>query len=320
MPRISVLMPVRDAGRHLAPALASLGRQSFRDFEVIAVEDGSSDGSGERLERWARREPRLRVLRLPPTGLPGALNAGLAVARAPWIARHDADDLSHPRRLERQLEWLAAHPEVDVVGCRLALRPRDFAGVGMLRWVAWHNALLTHDEMAREVLVDSPLAHATAMLRRSALERVGGWRELGWPEDLDLWIRLLRSGARLAKHPATLYAWRQLRGSVTRSAARCGREAFDSLKLDALCQGLLRDSAAVTLIGVGRSLERWRALLAASGRAVSASVAGRPSGAALAAITPPAVLVFGAAPARARWRAALSGAGRYEGRDFVFVA
>jgi len=320
MPVISVLMPVRNAGRWLAPALASLRRQSFGDFEVIAVEDGSTDGSGERLERMARHEPRLRVLRLPPTGLPGALQAGLRAARADVIARHDADDLSHPTRLERQRALLLEHPDADVVGCRLTLRPRDFTGVGMRRWVAWHNALLAHDEMAREVLVDSPLAHGAAMLRRSALERVGGWRECGWPEDLDLWVRLLRSGARFAKHPATLYAWRQLPDGVTRGTARCRRESFDTLKLDALVSGVLRDHPAVTLVGVGVSLERWRALLVAAGRVVRPVAAGRPSPATIRVLARPAVLVFGMAPARARWRAALTAAGWRETSDFVFIA
>ena len=265
-------MPVRNAGRWLVPAIASLRRQRFDDFEVIAVEDGSTDGSGERLERLARDEPRLRVLRLPPTGLPGALQAGLAVARGDLIARHDADDLSHPARFERQRALLLEQPDVDVVGCRLALRPRDYPGVGMRHWLAWHNALLSHDAMAREVLVDSPLAHGAAMLRRSALERVGGWRECGWPEDLDLWVRLLRSGARFAKHPATLYAWRQLPDGVTRSAARCRREAFDALKLDALVTGILRDHAAVTVDRRGR---QPGALAGASGRRRPRGASGR---------------------------------------------
>jgi len=320
MPAISVLMPVRNAGRWLGPSLESLRRQRFTDFEVVAVEDGSTDGSGERLEGLARHDPTLRVLRLPPMGLPAALNAGLAAARGELIARHDADDLSHPLRLERQRELLLERPDVDVVGCRLTLRPRRFKGVGMRRWVSWHNALISHESMAREVLVDSPLAHGSAMLRRSTLERVQGWRECGWPEDLDLWVRLLRSGARFAKLPARLYAWRQLPDSVTRRAARCRPEAFDALKLDALHTGMLRDHRALTLVGVGASLERWRNLLAGTGRAVRTITAGRPSSSTIGAVEMPTVLVYGSPVARARWRAALEAAAWREGIDFHFVA
>src|SRR5262249_19610341 len=151
---ISVLMPVRDAGPYLAASLASLRRQSFRDFEIVAVDDGSSDGSGEGLERAAQRESRLRGLRQAARGLPAALNVALAAARRPGIARHDADDLSHPERLALQRAWLGDHPRTDVLGCQVRLLPRGFAGAGMRRWVAWHNRLLDHEAMAREALID----------------------------------------------------------------------------------------------------------------------------------------------------------------------
>jgi cellulose synthase/poly-beta-1,6-N-acetylglucosamine synthase-like glycosyltransferase len=318
VPALSVLLPVRNAGRYLGASLASLARQTFRDFEVVAVDDGSSDGSGERLDRAARRDPRIRVLRLPQVGLPAALNAGLAAARGRRIARHDADDLSHSHRFERQWALLEARPEVAVVGCRVRLTPREFAGVGMRRWAAWHNALLTHEAMAREVLIDSPLCHGTALMRRDALEGVGGWREASWPEDVDLWVRLIESGARLAKVPRILYAWRQHPESATRTDSRYRREAFDALRLDALRRGALRGVRRVQVVGVGASLERWRALLAADGRVAAAIAAPRPG--TIGDLAAPAVLVFGAAATRARWRAALSSAGWVEGADFVFVA
>ena len=320
MPALSVLMPVRDAGRWLAPSLASLWRQTWREFEVVAVDDGSTDGSAEALDRAARRERRLRVIHLPAVGLPTALNAGLTAAAGDLIARHDADDLSRPRRLERQRRLLAEHPEVAVVGCRVALLPRGFAGLGMRRWVEWHNGLLDHGSIARDLLIDSPLAHGTSLIRRAALDQVGGWRERGWPEDLDLWIRLLESGARFAKHPETLYAWRQHAASATRSDPRYRRAAFDQLKLEALERGTLRGTSDATLVGVGDSLRRWRGVLAARRAGLRVLDAGRPSPPVVRRIVAPAILVFGAPAARERWRAALVAAGRREGADFVFVA
>ena len=326
MPALSVLLPVRDAGRYLAPSLASLWRQTFADFDVIAVDDGSRDGSGERLERAAAREPRLRVLHTPPRGLPAALNHALAHTDAPLIARHDADDLSHRERLRLQRDRLLRDPGVAVVGCRLRLLGvgAGAGGVaargGMRRWVAWHNALLDHDAIAREALIDSPLAHATALLRREWLDGVGGWTDRGWAEDLDLWLKLMEAGARFAKVPRVLYAWRQHAASATRRDPRYARERFVALKCAALARGRLRGARDVTLVGTGRSLGEWSAALARDGLAPRTVEAGHPAQAPLARLRPPVVLVFGTVPARARWRAALAASGLREREDFVFVA
>jgi len=316
---ISVLLPVRNAAPYLGDALASLWRQTWPEFEVIAVDDGSTDGSGEALERAALRERRLRLLRQEPQGLPAALNTALASSQGELIARMDADDLAHPERLFRQREFLRSDPNVSVVGCRVGLLPRGFRGAGMRRWVEWHNRLSSHDAMVREVLVDSPLAHGTAMIRRSALERVGGWEDRGWPEDVDLWLRLIAAGARFAKVPRVLYAWRQHATSATRSDPRYSQAAFDAMRLDALERGLLRGDRAPTLIGVGDSLERWRRLLVHAGHRPSVRAMGRPS-MATHSFEPPLVLVFGSPPARRRWRVALRSRGWNESTDFAFVA
>ena len=118
-PLVSVLLPVRDARATLGACLASLRAQSLRQHEVVAVDDGSGDGSAEVLERAARLEPRLRVLHLSARGLVEALNAGLAFVRAPLLARMDADDVAHPRRLELQAAALGADPSLSVLGSRV---------------------------------------------------------------------------------------------------------------------------------------------------------------------------------------------------------
>ena len=318
MPEISVLLPVRDAAPWLRASLASLQRQTARDLEIIAVDDGSTDGSGAMLDRAAARDPRLRVVHGPHRGLPAALNTALAHARSPLVARHDADDLSHRQRLALQRDHLMSHPGVSLVGCRVRLFPA--AGAGMRRWAEWHNGLVSHEAMAREALIDSPLAHGTALIRRSALERVGGWRDRGWPEDLDLWLRMLRSGHRFAKLPRTLYAWRQHPKSATRGDPRYGRDRFLALRLDALEHGLLRRAGRVTVIGVGDSLETWRRMVCRGGRHVHLLDVPRPSPRWIARLVPPVVLVFGAPSARRRWRDALGSTGLVESVDFAFVA
>jgi len=195
----------------------------------------------------------------------------------------------------------------------------------MRRWATWHNALLEHDAMEREAWIDSPLCHGTALLRADAVAAIGGWRDRGLPEDVDLWLRGFAAGWRFAKLPRVLYAWRQHAASATRRDPRYARARMIEIK----CEGLARrgfggNGRAVQVVGVGTSLAEWRAALAGedagAGGVPRALVAPRPTAAALAGLVPPCVLVFGAAPARARWRTALAATGLVELRDFVFVA
>ncbi|MFI5372013.1 MAG: glycosyltransferase family 2 protein [Candidatus Eisenbacteria bacterium] len=320
MPALSVLVPVRDARPWIAASFASLSRQTFRDLEIVAVDDGSRDGSGEWLERHTRHEPRLSVIRTARRGLPAALATALAAARAPMVARHDADDLSHRHRFARQMAYLAAHRGVAVVGTRVRLFPAGATGPGMRRWAAWHDSLIDHRDMRNESLIDSVLAHGTATMRRRALEDAGGWVERGWPEDMDLWRRLLERGASFAKLPERLYGWRQHAGSATRTDPRYRRERFDALRLEALIRGPLAGARTFDLVGVGQGLTRWQELLTGRDRVPRVHVAGHPSDTLQSRLRPPVVLVFGAAPARVRWRAALVDAGLSEWRDFIFVA
>jgi glycosyltransferase involved in cell wall biosynthesis len=318
MVRVSVLLPVRDAEPWLASSLASLARQTVADHEVIAVDDGSSDRSHDILELAARHDERLVVRRTEPRGLPAALNLALSLARAPWIARHDADDVSHRARLERQLAFAQRHPELDVIGTRLRLFPASAVGAGMRRWAAWHNALLDHESMRRELLIDSPLAHGTALIKRSRLEAIGGWREQGWAEDLDLWVRMFGAGARFGKLPQPLYGWRQHARSSTRTDVRYAWDRFRALKRAALDEGFLQGRGGATLVGVGASLTAWREVLGL--RVAHALPARRPSPALRPHLRPPLVLAYMAAPARERWRGFLTQAGLTELSDFVFVA
>jgi len=190
----------------------------------------------------------------------------------------------------------------------------------MRRWIRWHNALLTHEAMAAEALIDSPLAHGCALMRREWLERVGGWRERGWAEDLDLWLRLLGRGATFAKCAETLYGWRQHPGSATRHDPRYTRDRFMALKCEALGRGLLRRAREVRLVGTGESLRRWRAALEAAGYRVEARALPHPDRDALRTLAPPLLLVFVAPQARARWRRALAEFGMQEMQEFIFIA
>src|ERR1051326_4628554 len=122
-PRLSVLLPVRDAAPWLAASLASLARQTEPGYELIAVDDGSRDESGEILEAASRRDPRIVVRHTSARGLPAALNLALSLARAPWIARPDADDVSPPPRPPGAPQPAAPPPPRAVNGAARRRRP-----------------------------------------------------------------------------------------------------------------------------------------------------------------------------------------------------
>lgn len=318
-PSLSVLLPVRDAAPWLQAALASLWRQTERDFEVIAVDDGSRDASPAILDEAARGERRLRVFHRTASGLPETLRFACTQARAPLLARQDADDLSHRGRFALQRAALAAQPGIDVVSSRVRLFPSGAVGAGMRRWNVWHDSLLTHEQLYAERLIDVPLLNGAAMLRRRAVENAGGWRERGGPEDMDLWLRLFAQGSRFAKSPRRLYAWRQHPGSSTRTDPRYSHERFIALKVEELDRTLLAGRAPATLIGVGESLQRWAyALGPARLRAVVEARNADPR--VLQAHVAPFVLAFVSASTRARWRAAAQLSDFCESFDFTFVA
>lgn len=189
-PAVSVLMSVHDGAPLVAAAVASVLGQTAGDLELIVVDDGSTDATPDLLA--AVRDPRLRVLRQERTGLTRALNAGLARAAAPLVARLDADDVALPERLERQCAFLAREPAVGLLGT--AAREIDSRGA-LVRIVRppLDDAALRH-----ALIRANPFVHSSVMVRRALVERAGGYdATLPVAQDYDLWMRLARI-ARLA--------------------------------------------------------------------------------------------------------------------------
>jgi glycosyltransferase involved in cell wall biosynthesis len=269
-----VLLPVRDGGKALAACLDSLAAQTLQDHEVVAVDDGSSDGSGEQLVERSSSDRRLRALRTPPRGLVAALTLALSEARAPLVARMDADDLARPERLALQCERLERDPGTDVLGCRVALAalPGERAGEGMRAYVAWSNGLLDHEALARERFVESPLVHPSVAMRTQALRALGGWRDFAGPEDYELWLRAFDAGLRFAKLRETLLDWRDSPGRLTRVDPRYAPERLLATKLEALHRGPLAARAAVVIWGAGPVGKAWSRALRSLGCTLRAFV------------------------------------------------
>ena len=251
VPQVSVLLPVYNAADTLVEALQSLTRQTFPHFEVVAVDDGSTDASLHLLAAWAARDPRLRVYRRPHQGVVAALQFGLTQCRAPWVARMDADDVALPQRLAAQVAYARAHPQVAVIGVQVEAFPPGEVREGLRRYLEWQNALLTDEDIRREIFIESPFTHPSVMFRREAVLNVGGYCDPGWPEDYDLWLRLYLAGARFGKVPQVLLRWRDRPERLTRTAPRCSLENFLRAKAHYLARGPLADRDAVFLWGAG---------------------------------------------------------------------
>lgn len=216
--RISVLLPFRDAAATLAEAMTSVLEDLEPDDELLAIDDGSSDGSADVASAIAVRDPRVVLLEsggsaAQAAGIAGALNRGVTAARGGLLGRMDADDISLRGRFSAQRALLESDASLGAVGVQVEAFPAP-AG-GMQRYLAWQNALLTPRDHARAIFVEAPLCHPSAVIRRSALQHVGGFREVAWPQDYDLWLRLDAAGFGLAKVERVLFRWRIHASSVT---------------------------------------------------------------------------------------------------------
>jgi len=220
--RLSVLLPVRNGMPWLPAAVESLWRQTYEDFELIVLEDGSTDGTAVWLETV--RDPRLRVISTGGVGIACALNLGLRAARGIYVARHDADDESLPMRFERQVAILDAQPEIDVVASVADYIDRDGRDLND-DWVRTvrrqQDVAVTPEAIARLMPLTCCVTHGSIMARRDVITAAGGYRSEFVPaEDYDLWLRLLPRH-RFAKVSEPLYRYRihhaQL-GAISRRA------------------------------------------------------------------------------------------------------
>jgi len=251
MPVVSVLLPCYNAAATVDEALESLVRQTLADIEIICVDDGSTDDTLHRLDGWARRTSRIRVVRQPHAGVIQASNNGMQYCSAPYIARMDADDRAHPERLARQAAFLDAHPEAGLVSSRVAGFPAAHVRQGFAIYLEWLNGLLTDEDIRREIFVESPLPNPSVTFRREVLLQAGGYHDRGWPEDYDLYLRLYLAGVRFAKLPQVLHEWREHPGRLTRTDSRYSLENFIRLKAHYLALGPLAGRDAVLIWGAG---------------------------------------------------------------------
>ena len=212
-PIVSVVMPVYNSEAYLTDAVDSILGQTFADWELICVDDGSSDGSLQVLRRYERADPRVRVLTRPNTGVTRARNDGIAVARGSYIAAMDSDDVALPERLNRQVDYMESHPECVGLGAAVKVVGPD------LKPISDEPKPLDHETIDSQTLAGSGFAirEPVAMFRAEAVRQLGGYRvEIFAHQDTDMYLRLAEIG-RLANLPDTLLLYRLRRGSINRT-------------------------------------------------------------------------------------------------------
>ncbi|MCX8073644.1 MAG: glycosyltransferase [Candidatus Binatia bacterium] len=332
-PLVSVLLPVRNGARTLAAALQSVRKQQGVAWECVCIDDNSTDETPAILAHFARMDCRFRWFPSPGTGIVEALQFGLTHCRGNLIARMDADDVMHPRRLAEQAGVFAREPHILGVACRVRAFPVYAVGTGFQRYLAWLDTLVTSEAIWRERFIECPVVHPTLMWSCSTLQRFP-YRETTWPEDYDLILRILESGGRIACLPERLHFWRMHSLKTSLNSARYSLEEFTRCKAHYLARGPLSGNDEYVLWGYGRTGRRlcralWsegkrpRAVIDVHPRRLGVIVAGAPvvSPEALPSLADLPLLVSVAnTAARAQIRKFLQRSSRQEGRDWWFTA
>lgn len=212
-PLVSVVLPVYNCSRYVATAIESILGQTFGDFELIILDDGSTDRTAQIVRQYTDR----RILHVTQSnrGLAQTLNRGIELARGKYIARHDGDDISLPDRLIRQVEYLEAHPDCGLLGTWSVIWENE------KETPRGHHHPCDNGELQLRMLFDTFLVHSSVMMRRAALDISGVYStdpQRNPPEDFDLWLRLIRHCG-VANIPEVLLIYREVIGSISRTKA-----------------------------------------------------------------------------------------------------
>jgi glycosyltransferase involved in cell wall biosynthesis len=229
-PAISVLMTVYNGSRFLREAVDSILNQTFRDFELICVDDGSTDESAAILSEFARRDARIKIITQQNTGVTASLNIGLRAARGEFIARMDADDISLPQRFEKQIAYLQSHPDCVLVGSQVLMVDPDAMPIYPKRDTSYDH------EQILDALLDKgwPIVHPSVMIRAQVMRSIGGYDEqYRVVQDHDLFLRLADHGRLVNLREILLlyrqhfdaigYAKAQLQAEMVTLIVRCAR-------------------------------------------------------------------------------------------------
>lgn len=246
-PLISVLLPVKNGGDYLLPAVESLLQQTHPNIEIIIVDDHSSDGALERLPT----DPRIQIHLNQGQGISAAMQVALSASKGEYLARMDADDIALPHRLTSQLSYLKQHPEVGICGGEVEIFTEQGPPEGgYARYQDWINSLHTPQEIAENIYIESPIPNPTVMFRRAVYQQLGGFHDPVWHEDYDLYLRAHHAGIQMGKPDGVLLRWRDHDARSTRNQSRYLNQNLLACKAHYLARHVLASRRAI-ICGTG---------------------------------------------------------------------
>lgn len=268
VPRISVTVPCYQCADTVGRTLESLLAQTMTDFEVVCVDDGSTDDTAGVLAEYARRDSRIQWFSIEHGGVVTAANAAIEASRGGYIARMDADDICLPDRLAAQSMLLDENPHLGLVGCKVRFGGCRESCAGYAHYVDWTNSLLSHDDISLNRFVEFPVPNPSIMYRRECIEEHGPYRDGDYPEDYDLLLRWLEAGVQMGKVDEELLIWNDPPTRLSRNHSRYDVDAFYRIKTEYLARWLERNNPhhpVVHILGSGRTTRKRADMLLGHG-------------------------------------------------------
>ena len=236
-PAISVVLPYFNAEKTLERAIRSVLNQTFSEFELILVDNNSTDGSTKIAAGFAQKDLRVILMKEKRQGVAYASNHGSAWARAPLIARMDADDEMLPQRLEKQGKHLDTHLAIGLVGGQVVYQG-EASNLGFRHYVDWSNGLTGPGAIFDNRFVELPVVNPTIMFRKRLFEQYGGYADGDFPEDYEMILRWMSQGIKMDKLAEPVLKWHDQPDRLTRTDPRYSETAFFRTKAKFLAQWL----------------------------------------------------------------------------------
>lgn len=237
---VSVILPYFNAEATLEQATQSILDQTFRDFELLLIDNNSNDGSLDIAKKLAASDQRIKLISESQQGVVFTANTGMEAALGKYIARMDADDIANPERLARQIKHLENNPGISISATQVNYKTEKLAKKDFSHFVDWSNQLNTWTEIYNNRFVEFPTVNPTLMFRKSILDDLGYLTEGDFPEDYEWFLRAIDQGHKIEKIATPLLDWYDYKSRLTRSDARYITEAFFRIKTKYLANHLKR--------------------------------------------------------------------------------